>query len=136
MKNKTYIFASLALVMGVMIGGVALNSVSADEEAAEGLRVPPMMEQYIDEEERVQLQANFEEHRVVMEERHELMEKATREATKTDDGIQINITWEDSEDVAKAHEMFDENDGEWGKWGGEGMKGMERGMHQGMFGGE
>jgi hypothetical protein len=58
--------------------------------------------------------------------RRTMMDNITREVTKTDDGIQINLKGSDQATIDQMHAEFDANGGTWGKMGGRGrMRGID-----------
>lgn len=110
MSKKVIIVSTLALLLGVGLGGVFLNGVSADESQNQGELRNRNFEQNLSEEEKLQIQERRQEMQA-------LQENINREVVKTEEGIQINLTGENEETINKMHEMYDENGGEWGKWG-------------------
>lgn len=105
MSKKNLIISTLALTLGVVLGGFVFQTVRADDTEISTTDCP--MYANLTQEERDQIRNN-------MEEMHNLHDKIERTVTKTDEGIQINLKGEDQETIDKMHEIYDENNGEWG----------------------
>lgn len=118
MSKKHTVVVSLALIVGVFLGGIVINQAKANEGEANsfGSGRGGMIEEYLTDEEKEQIKNEFQE-------RHELMAEVDREAIKTDEGIQVNLKGQDQETVDKMHQLYDENGGTWGKWKGGHMGG-------------
>ncbi|OGB78826.1 hypothetical protein A2296_05190 [candidate division CPR3 bacterium RIFOXYB2_FULL_35_8] len=117
MSKKNLIISTLALTIGVALGGFVFQTVRADDTEISTTDCP--MYANLTQEERDQIRANGETMR-------NLRDNIERTVTKTDDGIQINLNGEDQETIDQMHEFYDENGGNWGR-GGMG-KGMRRGL--------
>ncbi len=110
MKAKSIVLTLSALMVGVVIGGVALNYAKADETTNDTQTLT---------QEQVR-----ERHQEMME----LHDNIDRVVTKTDEGIQINLNGEDQTTIDQMHTIYDENGGTWGFGPREGMgKGMGMG---------
>lgn len=120
MKAKIIIISFATLVVGVLVGGFVLQSVKA--EGIKSLPLPSFIEEFLTDEQKQQIQTE-------MQERNQLREKITEEATKTDEGIQITLKGQDQETIDKMHQMYDENGGKW-------KMGLMKGMKKGLMSGE
>ena len=146
MKKYIPAFAIIALA-GVLGGAILTASVSAnplediltdeqktqlEEHREEG---KTFMDSLLTDEQKAQLEEDRAEHEAMREEMEQYRDNITREVTKTDNGIQINLTTDDAETLEWMHNHYDEG-GFQGEGPGFGGHHGPRGGMGGFMGGE